>query len=135
VDAVSNQAVKNARIDSKPTGDNSVSGLASHTEQNCKPDQSPVSHSASNGDFLAALREPLTPNDRFILAAMKELGAVSAANPVASERILFKAGVISSGTVWNNLKKNDLVESKRSVGRWLSEGGNRIADGLDLTSG
>ncbi|HBJ35412.1 MAG TPA: hypothetical protein DDZ51_11805 [Planctomycetaceae bacterium] len=134
-DAVPKKTVKNARIDSKPSGDFSVTGLVSRSDQNVKPDPSPVSHIASNGDFLAALREPLTPNDRFILAAMKELGAVSAANPVASERILFKAGVISSGTVWNNLIKNDLVESKRSVGRWLSEGGNRIADRLDLTSG
>lgn len=133
--AAPHQAVKNVRIGSNSTVDNSVTGSASHGKQNANPDQSPVSHRDSSSETLATLKEPLTPNDRFILAAMKELGAVSAANPVASDRILFKAGVTSSGTVWDNLRENDLIEAKRSVGRWLSGRGNWIAERLDLTSG
>lgn len=128
---VPHQAVKNVRIGSNSTVDNSVTGLASHSKQNANPDQSPVSHRDSSSETLATLKEPLTPNDRFILVAMKELGAVSAANPVASVTILFKAGVTSSGTVWDNLRENDLIKAKPSVGRWLSERGNLIADRLD----
>ncbi|WP_430451944.1 hypothetical protein [Rhodopirellula europaea] len=73
----------------------------------------------------------LTDNDRNILEAMLELGATSGEHATPSGEILQRAGVPESGTVWENLRSNELVGARPSVGRWLTELGNQVATDLN----
>ncbi|EMI54647.1 hypothetical protein [Rhodopirellula sallentina] len=78
---------------------------------------------------------PLMPNDRHILIAMVQLGATGNASPIASGEILSRAGVPESGTVWDNLRLNGLVDAKAGVGRWLTGRGFTIAKNLYTSNG
>jgi hypothetical protein len=74
--------------------------------------------------------EPLTENDRFILEAMLDLGAMPD-NPKSSADIL-KAALdgSESSKAFSRLRKAGYIDAKTGIGRWLTESGLQAAKAL-----